>query len=190
MGKYTADEMILEALNNGDEKTITKIYDDYREAFTAFLLRYFQTSPDKIEGIYPESFTKFYFNIKDGKLKAPLKSTLKTYLFAIGKNVFLKQHRGTYQTKVELRAEFAEDIASIEELNMYEYEESAKIVRSLLTKIGEKCNHLLSLLYIEELPSSVICEKLGVSSLGTLRKRKFDCMKKMRLLYKNLNLKT
>ena len=182
MNRYHEDELLMSDLINADDRLIKAVYDRMENDFLGFIIKYFNCEKSKAIEIYPETFTKFYFNIKDGKLKAPLKSSLKTYLFAIGKRVYLKNNHGSYNKKIQLDSDLPEVEAAGEILEHYEYEAQRILVTKLLNTIGDKCRDLLTMFYIEEIDSSQICERLGITSLGTLRKRKFDCMQKMRQL--------
>lgn len=187
MNKYEQDEQLMLQLKHADDKMIKSVYDSMKDEFTAFIISYFNTDKLAAEEIYPESFSKFYYNIKDGKLNTPLKSSLKTYLFAIAKRIYMKNHFGNYNKKIELKDSMPEIEQANEVLEHYEYDAQKTLVSKLLDLVGESCKRLLEMIYIEEIESQLICEQLNLNSLGTLRKRKFDCMKKMRSLYYSNN---
>jgi len=178
--------MILNSLLEADDKTIKAVYDQMEDAFHGFIVKYFQCDRAKSLEIYPQCFARLYYNIKDGKLTPPLRSSLNTYLCAIGKRLFIKNNFGNYQKKIELQ-DTPPDLQQADSLiDHYEYEAQKKLVSTLLSRIGEKCRALLEMIYINELDTAVICERLSLTSSGTLRKRKFDCLKKMRSLYSDM----
>ena len=183
MNRYEHDETMMLSLQNANDTMITEVYDTMKDDFLAFIMSYFKAEKHSAEEIYPESFSKFYFNIKNGKLKAPLQSSLKTYLFAIGKRIYMKSNFGNYNKKIELKESVPEIEQASKVLDHYEYDAQKSLVSKLLSMIGDSCKRLLEMIYIKEMDSNDICVELNLSSLGTLRKRKFDCMKKMRALY-------
>ena len=183
MSNYTDDDMIVSQLLNSGEVYIKKLYDRFEQDFYKFIVSRFQCDQQQAMDIYPECFAKFYYNIKDGKLTSPLTSSLKTYLFAIGKHTFMKNNFGTYQKKTALESSLPEEMEQSSILNFYDYEDQKALVQKLMQNIGEKCRQLLEMMYIKEMSSEVVCEHLSIDNPGTLRKRKFDCMQKMRQLY-------
>ncbi|MCB0572745.1 MAG: sigma-70 family RNA polymerase sigma factor, partial [Phaeodactylibacter sp.] len=56
----------------------------------------------------------------------------------------------------------------------------AELVRRLLDKIGEPCKRLLELIFVHGYVMDAVAEELELPSAGAARKRKFDCLKKMR----------
>ena len=58
------------------------------------------------------------------------------------------------------------------------------LARALLDRIGEPCRSLLEMVYIKEFVMEAVAENLGLPSEGAARKRKFDCLQKMKELLK------
>ena len=120
----------------------------------------------------------FHRNVKNNKLIPPLKSTLKTYLFGIGKLLYLKKG-GTSETWEE---EIPDQAVMPEIEKQSDQEAKAVLVGRLLDRIGEPCKELLTLVYIEENVMEAVAAKMGFPSEGAARKRKFDCLQKLRAM--------
>src|SRR5690554_6753794 len=74
---------LIEQIRAGDKKEIEHIYNQHREEFLAYADR-FSIQTDEAVDIYQDSIIVLYENIMSQKLTS-LTSSLKTYLFAIGK---------------------------------------------------------------------------------------------------------
>ncbi len=185
--RYSEDEDIYQQIKTGNQKAVRNLYESYRLSFRLFLMRYYNADEQDAMDVYPEAFTKFYYNIIDGKLKPPLKSSLKTYLFSIGKHVFYKRHFNKYSKSVDLKEQIDDQSISANVLDKFDHDSEAALVQSLLEKIGEKCKELLTMIYINEFETEAIVSRLELPSNGALRKRKFDCLKKMRSLMSGVN---
>jgi RNA polymerase sigma factor (sigma-70 family) len=185
--QYAQDEQILEQIKNGDQKVVRRIYEKNRLSFRLFIMRYYGANEQDAQDVYPEAFTKFYYNIVDEKLQPPLKSSLKTYLFSIGKHVFHKRYFSKYNKSVELKEEVDDSYINPAVLDMYENESDTLLVSRLLDKVGDSCRKILTLMFIQGYDSESVQSELGLPTPGAVRKRKFDCLKKIRLLYAEVN---
>lgn len=83
------DQYLVDKLKQNDLNTLDRIYLTYKEEFFLFAHTFFIPSED-ISDIYQETIISLYENVQDQKLEQ-LTSSLKTYLFAIGKFKIYKQ---------------------------------------------------------------------------------------------------
>ncbi len=93
MSKYRQDEKLLKDLKNGDRNRWHRFFDDHRQPFAAFLIKYGHVDNVEADQLYQEAVVLLHRNIREDKLQTPLRSSLRTYLFAIGKNLCRKRGR-------------------------------------------------------------------------------------------------
>lgn len=176
MSKYQQEEDQLIQLKSGDRRVWKRFFDEHLEPFQLFVMKYGKVSKEDSFGLFQDAIIILHRNVSGGKLAPPLKSKLQTYLFAIGKN--LCRRRGGAG-----RLQFPEYLPELPENPQEEMDErqhNAALVKSLLAKIGEKCRQFLSLLFLEEMPHDEIMATMAIPSNEAFRKRKFDCLKKLR----------
>jgi RNA polymerase sigma factor (sigma-70 family) len=122
-------------------------------------------------------------NVRNEKL-TQLTSSVKTYLFSIGKNLFREKFRNKHNRLVNL-----EDVSNtnavkvevdIDVLNEYEDAHQKEIVRYLLDQIGDPCKTLLNLMFIKGYSPDAVVREMGYSDERVVRKRKSLCLKKLR----------
>lgn len=179
------DIEIMKILPQADQMQIKLIYKQFRLGFINTIIKIFNCSEEQALGIYPESFTNFYFNIKSGKLTIPLQSKLITYLIAIGKNVYRNRYYDSYSKKVQLEDEFTtyEDELVVEDIQSKK--EAAQLVKQLLKSIGDPCETILRLFYIRNFSIEAIMQEMSMISEGAVRKKKFDCIMQLRKMISN-----
>lgn len=177
---YSEDEKILKAFKREDQVIMKAFYDNQKEAFLSFIMGKFSMSADHAAILFQDSFTTLYLNIRKGSLELPLKSSLRTYLFSLGKYKALNNIRN--QKNKSFVDEIPDEAVLPQVERMLEIEETKKKTKALLERIGEPCRKLLTYLFIEEKDYEEVGRLLGIEKSGTLRKRKFDCLKKMRAL--------
>lgn len=177
MNKYKTDELRLQRLSQGKEIEWQAIYDDIREPFRLFFLKNSTLDPEQAIELYQEAMIIFHRKVIRGKLVAPLQSTLTTYLIGIGKMLYLKKSGQKIDAWIDEIPDQA--VAPVVEERADHAEQSA-LVQGLLDRIGEPCKQLLSLVYIKGYVMEAIAKEMDFPSEGAVRKRKFDCLKKMR----------
>lgn len=188
MADYQHDEHILSVLKNGDEKQLTELYQSYQDHFIGFIVKLYQCDRNRAIEIYPESMSEMYFNIRNGKLEAPLRSTLKTYLFTIGRYVYSRRFLDKFHTSVGAYTEYTQQEETYEhgDRNMV-LKERAKMVNLILSALGDPCDKLLRRIYFDRFSYEAISTEMKTNE-GVLRKRKFDCLKKFRRLLNERNI--
>lgn len=174
---------LLEAIKNGHPKTLEQLYDENRKPFVVWASQLYQCDDEDAIEIFQKAFTIFYFNVKNGKL-VELTSSIKTYLFSIGKNLFREKFRDKHNKLVNI-----DDVAysaTVNEkvdtniLDEYQKDHQKEVVRKLLDEIGDPCKTLLKLVFIHNYSVEAVVEEMNYSDERVVRKRKSLCLKKMR----------
>lgn len=177
MNRYSQDEDQLERLKSGNHREWKEFFDLHLEAFVLFVIKYGQVQKDEAYSIYQEAIVILHRNITRGKLTAPLRSSLSTYIYGIGKNLCRR--------KSNAMLSFPENLPELPQ-SPFEEEDNrrhhAAVVKSLLQRIGEKCREFLTMAFLEERGQEEIMERMDIPSPEAFRKRKHDCLKKMRAL--------
>ena len=172
---------VIDNIRNGNRQVLRELYEQYRDEFGIWVSRSYNCDEDMIADIYQQSFTTLYYNIKEGKLTR-LTSSLKTYLFAIGKNL-IRDHFKITSRRQEIM-EVAIDTSNIDNgiLERYEQSEMKETVKGLLQRIGEPCKTVLELFYLKGFAMDAIAVELNYKSEQIAAKRKFICLRQMRTL--------
>lgn len=178
---YKDRSMLLEEIRQGDRELLRRLYDDYREPFGRWAQKYYQCDEEVVGEAYQKAFIAFYYNVRDGKL-VELSSTIKTYLFAIGKNMMREQmkSRTVAMDIVEERTALDEVDTSI--MDQYEHHHAQSTVQNLLARIGEPCKTVLELFYFRGFSTESIASEMGYKTDQIAAKRKFICLKQLRTM--------
>lgn len=174
---------VILAIKRGDNKVLEKLYNDNRQPFLIWVYQLYQCSEEDAVEIYQKAYTILYMNVRDGKL-VELTSSIKTYLFSIGKNLVREKFRSKHNATVNLddvsnttaiQSQLDDDI-----LDAYQEEHQKNIVRELLNEIGDPCKTLLELMFIKGYSSDAVVHAMNYSDERVVRKRKSLCLKKLR----------
>lgn len=177
------DNQILEAIKKGDSKVLERLYDENRQSFLIWATQLYQCEMEDAVEIYQKAYTILYLNVRNEKLTS-LTSSIKTYLFSIGKNLFREKFRDKHNRLVNI-----EDVSNTNAVNNqldsnvldnYQDEHQKELVRHLLNEIGDPCKKLLELMFIRGYSAEAVVREMGYSDERVVRKRKSLCLKKLR----------
>jgi RNA polymerase sigma factor (sigma-70 family) len=179
MSKYVEDEQLLQQLRHGLEADWHRFYEQERSPFRLYFLKYTKQDPEAIRSLYQDALVVLHRKISRGKLVAPLRSSLRTYLFGIGKMLCRKQWQ-------QQTPHWEDDIPEIGEApsveTQHEQQDAAELVRRLLDQLEAGCREILTLVYLRGYAMEAVMKTLGLPSVGAARKRKFDCLQRIRQL--------
>jgi RNA polymerase sigma factor (sigma-70 family) len=171
---------LLSLIKDGDAKVLHRLYEEFRGPFVVWATQAYNCPDEECVDIYQRAFTILYFNIRDEKLTV-LTSSLKTYLFSIGKNLFRERIRDKNRNLLELadNQDFGNPLDT-NILDEYQQNHDKAVVQQLLHRIGDPCKTLLELIYLYDYSALAVAEEMGYSDERVVRKRKCLCLKKLR----------
>ncbi len=179
MKRNYSDEEIIKAIQDGGpalNKAMRFIYEesDYRNS----ILRYIQSKNGSLadaEDVFQDGIRHFILNIRQGKYEA--KSSLRTYLSVICKNIWLNKFRRVAKLQT-IKEEIVTDEKSDQTPESQLISTSrGKLLQSIIAKVGEECKKVLGLWSLGY-SFKEIGSQTGKAE-GTARKQKHDCFKKV-----------
>ena len=180
MGKIKSIN-IIELLKQRDKATLQKIYNDNRDAFINFANGFHLKEYDSLD-IYHDSIIVLQQNAVNGKIDN-LKSSITTYLFAIGK--YKIYHAFREKSKLNI----TNDIEIVEknfDFDVDLYGKNATNQQTMLKngfkKLGERCKKVLELFYYHGYTLDEITDLLFYSDKNVLKSQKSRCLKQLKKL--------
>ncbi len=172
--------VIIESIKNGDKKELAELYKAYRNEFVGWASGHFQCSKEEARDIYQASIITFYDNIMREKLQQ-LNGSVKTYLFAIGKNKIMELRRA--YKKFDLTKDVQNmDVEDLPDNLKQQKEKHLQIVQDSLDKMGEPCRTMLELYYYHEAGLDELAEMLHYKNSDTVKNLKSRCLVRLREL--------
>jgi len=170
--------LIIEEIKNGNKKELADIYRAYRNEFVSWASGHYTCTPEEARDIYQASIITLYDNIVKEKLQH-LNGSVKTYLFAIGKNKILELRRSEKKFEHPLaNDEF--DLADIKDNAAEQHEARVKTVQACLEKLGDPCRTLLELYYLNQTSLEELADQLHYKNTDTVKNLKCRCLSRLR----------
>lgn len=170
---------LLQQLKSGDQSPLLHIYKTYRDEFLTYANKNFALPTESGKDIFQSVIIDFYQNVMDDKL-IELTSSLKTYLFALGRYKIINEKKRdnlsvTYKRLQLIKnLENANTIDEKENSNHYQYWKE-----KYLRLCCERCKEILELYYISQLSMQEIATKLRYKNAAVVKKKKYECLQKI-----------
>lgn len=181
--KHTAKEVgqdeLFHRLKAGDERVVLSLYEQYRSSFLSWSQKRYGISEEDAADCFQDAVIALWNNVMDGKLE-DLQSSLKTYLFSIGKNYVLTKIRKDTREPVwteELEEMKRSDLPDPEAL--YLGNERVRVVADLVETLSEPCKSILRYYYYKRFSMEAIAETMQYKNADTVKSQKLRCVKEL-----------
>ena len=183
-----SDNEIIERIRQGGQSELAMIYEQFREEFLHWIIRESQCSDDDSKDIYQLAILIFYDNVKTGKLEF-LTSSIKTYLFAVGRNV-AKENMRKARRNTPINQEKWLKGYLVDELDEPVDDNVFDVAKKALVQLGQPCRQLIELFYYEKKSMEEISLIMNYKNAETAKNQKCKCMARLRKLFEQENFKT
>lgn len=180
------NEWIVIIKQNPNE-SLKLVYKTYQDEFVKWLKVSYSCDDEDAHDFFQETVIALYRNIVTGKL-TELTSSLKTYLFSIGKYIALKAKLKPKKANVEDMEQVAnwspDENLYLKQLEVEELEGRKKRMLEGLQKLKDPCKSILFSYYYERLNLKQIAEKMGYNNSEVVKTQKYRCMGKFLKAFK------
>lgn len=173
-------QQLLDQVRGEGMSALEQVYREYKDDFMGFARRYGLSESECLDA-YQDVIIAFYENVMEGKL-LELTSSLKTYLFSIGKYNLLNQLKA--KNRMAPTEEIFPDIKTADNLYFEEIEltHRQQIIEKAFTQLGEQCRELLTLFYYHRYSIKNIQSAMNYSNENTVKATKSRCMKSLKAI--------
>lgn len=171
-------ELLLQKeLRLGNKKVLESIYIEHKKAFINYG-KGFNISEDSLLDTYQDAVISLFQNFEMKQLVLE-SSSVKTYLFGIGKFMILSELKQRKRPFIEVNDGYVEVEIEPQEQTI----ESKKLSKGF-DSLGEKCKEILRLFYYRNLSISEIVRVTHYKDENTVKSHKSRCMKQLKELIK------
>ena len=172
------DSEIINSILDGRDDGIVHLYSACRQEFYQWASIRYHSDRDMVRDAFHDAILALRFNIVHGRFTES-KSTLKTYLFAIGKNQLINRLK---KTRYELSSD---DLSTLQHQYVIagetgELNDRQEMIRKMIRKMEEPCYSILQMFYYLGFSMDVIAHRLNYKSEDVAKSQKARCMKKIR----------
>ncbi|QMU30514.1 RNA polymerase sigma factor [Adhaeribacter radiodurans] len=169
------DIALIAAFRRGDLKPLDKFYFTHRQQFVKWMENTFRLSSAEAIDIYQDAHGVLYKILVTDKLTEN-GSSLKTFVFGIGRNIALKKIIKRAKEEKALN-EIARNGAQDNTADLTELQD---IIMAIYEKLPEPCKSILRMYYFDEFSMQEIADELGYKSEDVAKNQKCRCLKTIR----------
>ncbi|MEM1136959.1 MAG: sigma-70 family RNA polymerase sigma factor [Bacteroidota bacterium] len=186
---FNNKKRILNQIRQGDEEALVKVYTKHKTEFINWSKKQYGLNNEQSEDIYQDTIIAFYNNIKSNRL-VELNSSIKTYLFAIAKNLAVKSLKksGRQLSEENIIVE-PQTLKSDQVDEVIQYNERIELIAGLVEKLKEPNRSILKLYYFQNLSMEEIAKKLNYKNDKVVKAQKVRCMNELKKKVREMCLK-
>ncbi|MBI3511679.1 MAG: sigma-70 family RNA polymerase sigma factor [Bacteroidetes bacterium] len=177
MSVDTHDNELIELLRKGESAAFRKLYVQHFNMIRYFVINNNGREEDARD-LFQEASVVLFEQLSSGKFE--LHSSLKTWIYAVCRNKWLKQLEKKKKNIRLTDFEKAEDV-------MMEEKSSNEIIhqqlRISLSRLGVGCRKLLLLFYYFKKNMEEIATDLGYTNADNAKSQKYKCLQKLKTIY-------
>lgn len=170
------DQELLQGLRKGSKDAFQRLYQQHYP-MVRYLVIQNSGSHEEADDVFQDSLLVLIDKLRRGDFV--LTASLRTYIYSIGRNLWLKRLREKGKTKL-IDFENPVDIADdpIEENN----EPILKQLRECMETIGDACRKVLERFYYFKMSMDEIATELGYTNADNVKNQKYKCILRLRKL--------
>ena len=182
---FYSDQEIVEGVKRLDNQAFKAILHDRLKSIRKYVKNN-SGSEEKAKEIEQRVVIVLFENVRDNKYTYSSSVKLSTYLFRIGKNLWLKE----LKKRKDVSLESISFLESHEEAISVDDDKSGQINRlnELLENLKEPCKTLLLGKYYYKISDEELSNEIGNITLANVRKRRYKCIQQLRKLFSNQKL--
>ncbi|MEO7427526.1 MAG: sigma-70 family RNA polymerase sigma factor [Fibrobacteria bacterium] len=174
--KTLSDQALLTELKSESNNSFELLYKAYFPS-TAHYIRQNSGQSHDAEDVFQEAIVVLLHKVRSPDFV--LTSSLKTYLYAIAKNIWLKRLRDVKPHSIQ--EEFADHDA---ERDLY-YEDPVatmdkKQVDSWLEKVSARCQEIIKAIFFSQEPMEKLMKRMGWKNKHTAANQKYKCIEQVK----------
>ena len=179
---YYTDEHIVKTIKKNDSENCNDVLKFIYKSFYPVIEKLVVTNMGneaEAQDIFQDAVIAFYEQVKREDFM--LTCSLKTYLYSISRNLWLKRLAKTRRTAGNVND--IENFIEVGDSNEGSIE-NEKILLELIGKLDEGCRRILTYFYYDKLRMKEIMLKMNLESEQSAKNKKYKCMKHLMELVK------
>lgn len=173
-------QRLIDDVNSGNSEVLTQVYLKYRHDFIGFIRKGHTFGKEQIEDAFIDAILILRLNILNNRVSVQ-NSSVKTYLFAIGRNLLMEEYRRESRL-ILLDNEIVEESGNDSEIEGINFQE-IKRMREAFEQLSPGCQKMLTHLYFHGWSYQDIQEEYNHKSVEGLRVQRVKCIKQLKRIF-------
>lgn len=173
-----SDASIIKALQNGDELALKQVYKQNYPVVVNLVISNGGTLQEA-KDIFQEALIIFYEKVREEDFQ--LSSRIKTYLYSVSRNLWLKQLKRKRRMEEPLKD--TDEFIDPETGDALSKEEHFRAMHQALIAIGEPCSSILRDFYLNSKSMEEITSRFGYTNTDSAKNQKYKCLQRLKKMF-------
>lgn len=170
------ESTLITGIKDGDKEVLRFLYIDHYPMVRKLVLEN-SGSEAEARDVYQEAMIVLYENVC--KKGFNLTCKVRTYLYSISRNIWLKQlNRKMPVSDLDDHERFVDVNRDFEKHE--EREQRLEKIRTCMNELGEPCNSILTYFFFQRLTMEEIAGKLNYTNAANAKNQKYKCFKRLK----------
>ena len=180
MDYLNQDQLLLKGLSRQDSRSIEVIY---KEVYPSVLnmINGYSGSTDDASDVFQESMIVLYEKSLEPNFE--LSSSLKTYIYAVSKRIWLKRRQKEKRTEEWGEDNNVMDDTAEEWERLMQKQEAFNRMDESLHLLGEPCRGLIEAYYFKKMQMHEIAEAFKYTNADNAKTQKYKCLMRLKKLF-------
>lgn len=179
---FMNESLIFEKLKIGDEAVLAEVYGNHREEFVLWMVKKYSCDTEVALEVYQNAILSLCENLRNGTLNI-ITSSIKTYLFALGKNKYFEFKRHKERFDLNDYFIYAKFVENVTDEAVSAFEENFKKIKISIILLGEPCKQILEMFYYAQKSCDEISTTLNYKNEDTVKNQKYKCLMKLKKIF-------
>ncbi|HEX2898524.1 MAG TPA: sigma-70 family RNA polymerase sigma factor [Bacteroidia bacterium] len=171
-----SDQELLQGLRSGRQEAFKCLYQQHYP-MVRYLVVQNSGSTEEADDVFQDGLLVLIHKLRGGDFQ--LTASLKTYLYAVCRNLWLKRLKDKGRTKL---IDFENPVDVADEAPEESNEPVLKSLRECLEAIGDSCRKILERYYYLKMSMEEIAADLGYTNADNVKNQKYKCILRLRKL--------
>lgn len=179
MTQIEQDRMLLERLKENEQNAYVSLYRLYYPDLARFVLHN-SGSREDAEDVFQETLWVLLHKIRDEHFQ--LNAELKTFLYAINRNQWLKKLRSRHipiSFQYDEHADITSDNIDID-IDVHHHQQPENWLQRLFDNITGHCVVLITRIFLKQHEPETLIKELGYKNSHTFQNQKYKCINQLR----------
>jgi len=167
---------LSERLRQNDATAFEQLYDECYPAIAGYVQQNSGNEQDA-EDVFQETMIVVLQNLR--KPDFVLSSSVKTYMYAVARNLWLKRLRDSKPATAHYDEELHGDLLH-EQTGAGHTQHNTGILEKILNKITNHCRHILVNLFLNNEPMERFMKRMGWKNKHTAANQKYKCLEQVK----------
>ena len=172
----------VERLRDNPNEVLVELYKNYRKEFLSWAYKTYGVDEENSSDCFQDAMVVLYKNVQNEKL-TDLQSSIKTYLFSIGKNLLFRK-LNTEKREIPLNEEIYknEAVDNLEYPELYNGSTIENKIADLVKTLRDPCKSILRYFYFRGFNMEEIAQRMNYKNAQTVKAQKVRCIKEIQHL--------